>query len=121
MAGEGLAVTADGSKVASVDVKSSVIHVWDVKSGKEGAALRGHKSDPDQGLMIAGLSFSADGALLASTSYDKTTRIWEVASGKELLSIPALKNGGAAVSFSPDGKRLAISDLNGSIQVFGLK
>lgn len=61
--------------------------------------------------MITVLSFSPDGQTLASSSYDKTIKIWHVASGRELrtlISVPRYDTAHAvALSFSPDGKTLA--------------
>jgi WD40 repeat protein len=121
VAGEGIAMSADGSKVASVDVNASTIRVWDVKSGKEGPVLQGHKHDDNNPVMISQLAFSPDASVLVSVSYDKTVRLWDVASGRELASLPSHKNGGAAVSFSHDGTHLASADLDGTVQLWGLK
>jgi WD40 repeat protein len=121
VAGEGIAIAADGSKVASVDLNTSIIHVWDVKSGKEGPVLRGHQHDDNNPIMISQLAFNPDAGVLASVSYDKTVRLWEVATGKELASLPSHKNGAAAVAFSRDGTRIASADLDGTVQLWGVK
>ncbi len=62
---------------------------------------RGHAESVDQ------LSLSPNGKLLASGSWDKSVRIWEVSSGRELKAIENFANWVHSVVFSPDGKMLA--------------
>jgi WD40 repeat protein len=53
------------------------------------------------------VSFSPDGQRLASASYDKTVKVWDLADGKEMLTLEGHKNEVLSVRFSPDGRRLA--------------
>jgi WD40 repeat protein len=54
-----------------------------------------------------GRLFSPDGKVLASTSKDQTTKLWDVASGKEVRCINGYGTDIDSVAFSPDGKTLA--------------
>lgn len=56
------------------------------------------------------ISFSPDGELLASTSWDKTVKLWEVETGKELTSF-SVPDKGFSIAFSADGKSLAAGFL----------
>jgi WD40 repeat protein len=56
---------------------------------------------------VYSVAFSPDGKVLASGSRDKTIKLWEVATGKELPSFSGHTNSVSSVAFSPDGKVLA--------------
>jgi WD40 repeat protein len=68
---------------------------------KARATLEGHK---DQ---VNSVAFSPDGKLLASASSDRTIKIWDTATGKELRTLTGHDASVMAVAFSPDGKSLA--------------
>lgn len=80
------------------------IRFWDT-DGKPLRTARGHSGSGTTN-NVSELSFSADGSMLASVSHDGTVRLWDVATGFELI-----QTGGTAarVTLSMDGKRLATS------------
>jgi WD40 repeat protein/transcriptional regulator with XRE-family HTH domain len=68
--------------------------------------LRGHTAE------IMGLAYSPDGVRLATIADDNTVKIWDIATGAELISLPTgemAPNVYRSLSFSPDGKHLAAS------------
>jgi WD40 repeat protein len=61
--------------------------------------------------------FSADGKYLASSSWDGDIRIWEVASGKEVVTpLRGHGSGVSAVRFSLDAKTLVTSGWDNTIR-----
>jgi WD40 repeat protein len=56
-----------------------------------------------------GLSFSPDGRRLATLAADGVCKIWDVATGDELLDLSQHVETGGRVAFSPDGRRLFVS------------
>jgi serine/threonine protein kinase len=56
---------------------------------------------------VTSVCFSPDGKHLATASYDRTVRVWDVTTGKQILTLKGHTLGVNSVCFSPDGKRLA--------------
>jgi WD40 repeat protein len=103
---ERLCFSPDG-KALAVAVEGAPVQLFDADTGKELARLGG----PQVG-WYAALAFSADGTRLAVGS-GHGVRLWEIATGKELLPSPAVWHGVCSVAFSPDGKRIAFADEAG--------
>jgi TPR repeat protein len=64
--------------------------------------IQGQKAD-----IINGVACSPDGKKIASAGDDGAVRVWDVASGKVLLTLGKDLQGADAVAFSPDGLLLA--------------
>lgn len=58
------------------------------------------------------LAFSADGKLLAAALPDKTVRLLDAATGKEVKALKGLELPAGALVFSRDGKRLASAGIS---------
>jgi WD40 repeat protein len=55
---------------------------------------------------------------LASGSHDKTTRLWDAVTGKELLTLKGHANGVWFIAFSPDGKSLVSASNVGIMKLW---
>lgn len=76
--------------------------------------LNGHVAD------IKGLDFSPNGLRLASASSDGTVRIWDVATGQELIRSKTPDGSGFShVSWSPDGQQLVAATEESTVILFG--
>jgi Flp pilus assembly protein TadD len=67
---------------------------------------------------VMSVAFSPDGERLASGSFDQTVRMWDSATGKELLVLKGHARGVYSVAFSPDGRCLAAANQDGSIHLW---
>ena len=55
---------------------------------------------------FAPVAFSPDGQRIVTGSLDETAKVWDAASGKELLTLKGHSGQVGAVAFSPDGQRI---------------
>jgi len=67
---------------------------------------------------VQSVAFSPDGQTLASGSWDRTIRLWHVATGHELLCFKGQSHGVNAVAFSPDGRTLAAGLHDGGVRLW---
>jgi WD40 repeat protein len=80
------------------------VKVWEVKTGKLVHTLPDPAREP--GPLTAAVAFSPDGKRLASGGLDRAVRIWDLATGKELLRLPGHSRSVTGLGFSRDGQRL---------------
>ena len=111
-----LAVDPSGEVVCAGSADSFEIYMWSVQTGKLLDILSGHEGP------VAGLSFSTSGSgVLASTSWDKTVRIWEVFRSTQSVETFQLNGDGLAIAFSPDGSEVCAASLDGQLTFWDVK
>jgi WD40 repeat protein len=86
--------------------KSRPIYLISMDTGRMGPVLKGHTNN------IKDLAFSPDGARLASCSFDKTARIWDLSVNRCEQVLSGHEAGVMSVAFSADGRRLATASFD---------
>jgi WD40 repeat protein/uncharacterized caspase-like protein len=113
-----VAVSSDRSRIAVGDA-DGLIHLVDFE-GRPKRSFPGHKGCGQKLCNIRSLAFSPDGGLLASGSYDAAVKIWDVASGALVRSLP-IQEAARVLSFSADGRRLAVGDGTSILRLWNLQ
>lgn len=104
-----LASDPSGEVICAGTLDSFEIFVWSMKTGRLLDVLGGHEGP------VHGLTFSPTNAVLASSSWDKTVRLWNVFEGKGAVETFPHTHDVLTVVCRPDGKQLACSTLDGQI------
>ena len=91
------------------------IYVWSLQTGRVLDVLTGHEAP------ITSLSFSSAAGLLASGSWDKTVRLWDVFRTGTATETFLHGSDVLAVAFRPDGEQLSAATLSGQIALWDVK
>ena len=105
-----IAYSPDGSLLA---VAGGIgIWLYDAETGEELNLFTGHTD------YVYSVSFSLDGEMLASGSWDGTVRLWDVATGAAIRTLTGHTDRVNSVSFSPGGEMLASGSLDGTVRLW---
>ena len=99
---------ADRSK----DYAKNSVEVLDVKSGHVLHTLISHTAE------VRGLAFSPDGRRIATSSWDRTIKLWDPDTGREVFTLRGHTAGLLVVAFSPDGHRLVSGGIDFTARVW---
>lgn len=104
-----LAVDPSGDVVCAGSLDSFEIYMWSVQTGKLLDILSGHTAP------VSGLTFSPTGNQLASSSWDRTVRLWSIFGRSRAVEPITLSSEVTALAFRPDGKEVCASTLDGQL------
>jgi WD40 repeat protein/transcriptional regulator with XRE-family HTH domain len=99
---------ADLPETAEPDATATI---WDLATSQEIFTLI-------QPIRIWGLAFDRDGTRLATGAFGGVLRVWNAATGQELLELPGHTASIIDVRFSPDGQYIASGSADGTTKVW---
>lgn len=106
-------VLAIGGGVASV---SGEVRLYDLKAKQFlPTVLKGHTD------ILYCVAWNKDGKLLATASHDKTARIWEATSGKEIQVLKEHSDAVTRICFAPDSQSVYTASLDRNVRRFAVQ
>ena len=69
-------------------------------------------------MFVETVAFSRDGRRLASAGWDRSVKVWDVATGQEIRTLLGHTSNVYGVAFSPDGRLLATAGLDGAVRLW---
>jgi WD40 repeat protein len=116
------AFSPDGRTIVSGGYDTTLI-LWDAATGRLLRTLKGHgKGDNDRYAAdkygVNSVAFSPDGGTIVSGSKDRTLKLWDAATGRELRTFIGHLDSVTSVAFSPDGRIIGSGSEDNTIKLW---
>jgi len=127
-AGERVAFVAfspDGKKIITTNTQY-IAKIWDIETGKELQKFDDTINRETENLTtyyghnvkLSAADFSPDGKRVATISWERFARVWDVESGKELHKLKGHNSEVRSIAFSPDGKNIVTAARDGTARIW---
>ncbi len=107
---QAVAVSSAGGKPVLLEAEEALHR--SVQASRLQFRLRGHTAG------LYRIAYSPDGKRLATASIDKSAKVWDPTTGKELLTLCCHAQDVWGIAFSPDGTRIATSSYDKTAKVW---
>ena len=111
-----VAFTLDGKAIVSSSHGQVALRMWDTTTGRE---IRSFQNGNEHQVCSIGLNH--DGTRIATGGEDSTVRVWDLATGTELLVLRGHAGRVESVAYSPDDRRIISGSCDSTIKIWDSK
>jgi WD40 repeat protein/serine/threonine protein kinase len=101
----------DGNLLAYTDYLHGLLRVFDAATGREALSFKHTDGHVEHAV------FSPDGKRMAACG-EWGVRLWDVTTREAVATWPSVSNFGLFLAYSPDGQRLAMAGIEGSVELW---
>jgi WD40 repeat protein/serine/threonine protein kinase len=95
-----------------------VLSIWDCQTGVELESMPNDPEHVEHTGVISSLAFSPDGSRLATASWDRSIRLWDVEKRQRIATLHGHMNEVLSLAFAADGQSLITGARDGSVKIW---